>query len=163
MRSRPCPAWSMPSSLKVRPTFAATCPALRSSLTPRGPPSPPAVSCAVTWDEGKFGEPELDRVHHPGQGTGRGRGPLVAQGRDPDAALNGAVKVVEAQYAYPFISHATLEPMNCTAEVKGDKVEVWAPTQNPASGQTLISEVLGVPKENITVHMIRGVAASADA
>ncbi len=110
----------------------------------------------VTWDEGKFANQSWTGFTTQAKELASGAGRSLRKDGDPDAALNGAVKVVEAQYAYPFISHATLEPMNCTAEVKGDKVEVWAPTQNPASGQTLISEVLGVPKENITVHMIRG-------
>jgi isoquinoline 1-oxidoreductase beta subunit len=74
---------------------------------------------------------------------------------DVGAAFGGGAKVVEAAYSYPFLSHATLEPMNCTAEVKGDKVEVWAPTQNPGQGRTLVAKTLGVPEANVTIHMTR--------
>lgn len=74
---------------------------------------------------------------------------------DVDAAFAAAAKTVEASYFYPFISHATLEPQNCTAAVSGDKVEIWAPTQNPAPGQDLVAKTLGIPKANVTVHMIR--------
>jgi isoquinoline 1-oxidoreductase beta subunit len=38
---------------------------------------------------------------------------------------------IAATYRLPFLAHVPMEPMNCTAHVKGDKVEVWAPTQNP--------------------------------
>lgn len=70
-------------------------------------------------------------------------------------ALAGAARTVEADYFYPFIGHATLEPQNCTASVIGDKVEIWAPTQAPARGIALIAETLGIPEANVTVHLIR--------
>ncbi len=75
---------------------------------------------------------------------------------DVDAALKGAAKTVEAAYAYPFISHATLEPQNCTAEFKDGKLEIWAPTQNPEPGRQLTARTLGIKPEDITIHMIRG-------
>jgi len=74
---------------------------------------------------------------------------------DVEAALAGADKTLEAAYSYPFISHATLEPQNCTADVRGDKVEIWAPTQMPSQGLSLVAKTLGLPEANVTVHMIR--------
>ena len=74
---------------------------------------------------------------------------------DVAAALGSAAKVVEANYSYPFIAHAPLEPMNCTARVADGKVELWAPTQNPAPGRKLVAQTLGVDEKNIVVHMTR--------
>jgi isoquinoline 1-oxidoreductase beta subunit len=74
---------------------------------------------------------------------------------DPDAALTGAAKTVEAEYFYPFIAHAPLEPQNCTALFKDGKMEIWAPSQNPGSGRTLVMNVLSLPIEAVTVHMTR--------
>jgi isoquinoline 1-oxidoreductase beta subunit len=74
---------------------------------------------------------------------------------DVDAALKGAAKTVEAAYAYPFLSHAPLEPMNCTAEFRDGKLEIWAPTQNPEPGRQLCARTLGLKPEDITVHMTR--------
>ena len=75
---------------------------------------------------------------------------------DVDAALKASAKTVEAAYAYPFLSHANLEPQNCTAEFKDGKLEIWAPTQNPEPGRQLTAKTLGINPDDITVHMIRG-------
>src|SRR5690606_13714000 len=63
--------------------------------------------------------------------AGEAQRTLFALG-DAPAALQGA-RVVEAEYEYPFLAHASLEPMNCTAHFSDGKLEVWAPTQNPQS------------------------------
>ncbi len=75
---------------------------------------------------------------------------------DVDAALKASAKTVEAAYYYPFLSHANLEPQNCTAEFKDGKLEIWAPTQNPEPGRQLTAKTLGMKPEDITVHMVRG-------
>ena len=57
---------------------------------------------------------------------------------------------------YPFISHAPLEPQNCTAHYRDGKMEIWAPTQTPQQGRQLVSTALNIPAENITIHLQRG-------
>ena len=74
---------------------------------------------------------------------------------DADAAFGTAAKVIEAEYSYPFLAHATLEPMNCTAHWHDDTMEIWAPAQLPESGRTLVATTLGIPPANIIVHLTR--------
>jgi isoquinoline 1-oxidoreductase beta subunit len=74
---------------------------------------------------------------------------------DAEAALKAAATVVEAAYAYPFLNHAQIEPMAATAHVKDGKVEIWAGSQTPGSGRTLVAQTLGLKPEDITFHMVR--------
>lgn len=80
---------------------------------------------------------------------------LVWQDGDVDGALKGAAKRLKASYHYPFLAHSPLEPMNCTARVEGDRVEIWASTQTPEAGQTLVAKLLGLTPEAVTVHIMR--------
>jgi isoquinoline 1-oxidoreductase beta subunit len=74
---------------------------------------------------------------------------------DVAGALASAARVLEADYHYPFLAHATLEPQNCTASFSGGKLEVWAPTQNPESNRTVIARTLGIAPQDITIHLTR--------
>jgi isoquinoline 1-oxidoreductase beta subunit len=79
----------------------------------------------------------------------------VKQEGNVDDALKSAAKVVEGKYSYPFIHHATLEPMNTTAHWKGDKVEIWSPTQLPGNAVTAVSKQFGIPESAVTIHITR--------
>ncbi len=110
----------------------------------------------VTWDEGKFANQSWAGFAAQAKEIATKPGAtMLRKDGDVTAALTSAAKVVTAEYSYPFISHANLEPQNCTAKVEGDQVELWAPSQNPASGQNLVAQVLGIPRENVKVHIIR--------
>ena len=64
-------------------------------------------------------------------------------------------KTVEGIYHYPHLSHANLEPQNCTAVFRDGALEMWAPTQNPGGGIDGIAKALKLSKDKITVHMTR--------
>ncbi|MGH7711447.1 MAG: xanthine dehydrogenase family protein molybdopterin-binding subunit, partial [Gemmatimonadaceae bacterium] len=81
--------------------------------------------------------------------------PGVEARREGDAAagLARAAKRIQSTYEAPYLAHATMEPMNCTAHVQADRVEVWAPTQNPQGTQQTAARLTGVPASNVTVHV----------
>lgn len=70
-----------------------------------------------------------------------------------EGAESGATRRVEAWYSAPYLAHATLEPMNCTARVADGQVEVWAPTQVPLMARDVAARVAGVPPAHVTVHV----------
>lgn len=74
------------------------------------------------------------------------------QGRGNDA-LQGAEHVVEADYWAPYLAHATMEPMNCTAVIKDGRCDIWVPTQAPGFVQIAAAAHTGIDKENITVNV----------
>jgi isoquinoline 1-oxidoreductase beta subunit len=72
---------------------------------------------------------------------------------DTDAALASSAKIVEAEYASPYLNHATMEPQVCTAWIKPDGfVEVWTSTQNGEASLTAAAQTAGVPPERVEVH-----------
>ncbi len=68
-------------------------------------------------------------------------------------AAQSSLRVVEQVYRAPYLAHATMEPINCTARVEGGKVEVWAPTQVPGLARAIAADVAGVPLDDVTVHV----------
>ena len=72
-----------------------------------------------------------------------------------DDAFKSASRAIEASYSYPFISHAPLEPRNCSARFQDGKLEIWSNTQQPARGRALVSKILGIPEGDILVHLLR--------
>ncbi|BDT59780.1 isoquinoline 1-oxidoreductase subunit beta [Massilia varians] len=111
----------------------------------------------VTWDEGDgAGHSWADYTAQAQAASKQAGAATVRKDGDVPGALGKAAKVVEAAYSYPFISHASMEPQNCTAWFKEDgALELWAPTQNPGSGQALVTATFGIPKEKILLHIIR--------
>jgi isoquinoline 1-oxidoreductase subunit beta len=71
---------------------------------------------------------------------------------DADKALAGAAKKIEATYELPFLAHATMEPMNFTADVRADGCDLYGPTQFPQLAEGVAMQVTGLPKEKVNIH-----------
>ena len=76
---------------------------------------------------------------------------------DVAAAVKGAARNVEQVYRAPYLAHATMEPINCTARVTGEgtarTVEVWAPTQMPGSARAIAARAADVADSAVTLHI----------
>jgi isoquinoline 1-oxidoreductase beta subunit len=78
-------------------------------------------------------------------------GGIVKSTGDVHAALaNGTV--VRATYDVPYLAHAPMEPMNATADVRADRVTVWAPTQVPTASRAIAAQIAGIPVDAVTVN-----------
>lgn len=104
----------------------------------------------ITWDEG----PNASLSDIPAKLAALADQPGVTAKTTGDAAaaLARAAKKIEAVYTVPFLHHATMEPMNCTAFVRAGECDVWAPTQNQTRAQEVAAEVAGIPKEKVRIH-----------
>src|ERR1700739_2782898 len=80
----------------------------------------------VKWDEGATSQQDSEGFARQAGALG-GKTPALSLRNDGDVttAFKGAAYVIEATYAYPFLAHAALEPMNCTADVRGGRAEIW--------------------------------------
>ena len=110
----------------------------------------------ITWDEGDIaGQNTADFAATAVRMSKGAPESILRRDGDANTAFGKATHVLEAAYSYPFLSHTDLEPQNCTAHVQDGKIEIWAPTQNPAPGSALVAATLGVPESTIKVHMVR--------
>src|SRR5262249_48774168 len=71
---------------------------------------------------------------------------------DVDGALQSALKKVTADFENPFLAHATMEPMNCTASVTKDQCEIWAPTQGQELAFFALKQALGFKDDQIRIN-----------
>jgi isoquinoline 1-oxidoreductase beta subunit len=110
----------------------------------------------VTWDEGATAAQSTESfAKQAAQMSAQPPATKLVSDGDVTEALKRSAQRLEAAYSYPFLSHATLEPQNCTAHVRDGKVEIWAPTQNPDAGCKIVAKTLGVNEADITIHMTR--------
>jgi isoquinoline 1-oxidoreductase subunit beta len=72
---------------------------------------------------------------------------------DPDAELASARAVIRADYGVPFLAHATLEPMSCTARWEGDHLTLWSPTQDPELASIAIMARFGLSPAQLAIHI----------
>src|SRR2546427_1671470 len=85
--------------------------------------------------------------------TPQGGGPRSAKEGDAEAAFKTAAKIVDAEYAFPLLSHAPLEPQNSTAHFKDGKLEIWSPSQIPQIFNAAVPA--GIQNSDVTFHLVR--------
>ncbi len=106
----------------------------------------------IEWDEGESASLDSDGIRAQFAQLAEQPGVEARKEGDPAAALAAAARRVEAAYELPFLHHATMEPMTCTAHVRPDGCEVWAPTQNQSDAQRVAAELTGLPNEKVLIH-----------
>jgi isoquinoline 1-oxidoreductase beta subunit len=109
----------------------------------------------IVWDEGPNAMVSSTTIADMLQaGLDADEAFVANQNGDVKAAIAGAAKKVEAVYAYPFLNHAPMEPMNATALYTADRCEVWVPTQNGEAAFAATMEASGLPADKCDVYKI---------
>ncbi|MGB8338593.1 MAG: xanthine dehydrogenase family protein molybdopterin-binding subunit [Burkholderiales bacterium] len=72
--------------------------------------------------------------------------------KEGDVANANAAKTIEATYTVPYLAHAAMEPMNCTAWVKADSCELWVGSQTQTVDQMVAAQITGLPQEKVKVN-----------
>jgi isoquinoline 1-oxidoreductase subunit beta len=107
----------------------------------------------VTWDDGQNGKVSSASIAQSLRGgLAAPEAAVVRAYGDVDAGLAKAATRVEAEYAVPFLSHATMEPQNCTAHVTAERVEIWAPTQSGEAALAAAAAAAEMAPEKVVVH-----------
>ena len=106
----------------------------------------------IVWDEGESGSLSSDAMHAEFVRLADQPGVEARKTGDAIAGMSAAVQRIEAVYEVPLLHHATMEPMNCTAHVRNDGCDVWAPTQNQVEAQRVAAELTGLPKTKVRIH-----------
>jgi len=105
----------------------------------------------IVWDEGQNATVSTDSLFAEAERLARGRiGERVAASRGKPEVVSGTV--IDAVYRGPFLAHATMEPMNATADVRDGHCTVWAPTQVQLRARALASKASGLAPEQCTIH-----------
>ena len=106
----------------------------------------------VRWDPGPNRDFDSDRFIRTMEDAFAKEGYPIRREGDAVGAFGAAARKLEAVYEYPFQVHAPLETMNCTADMRKDSCEVWAPTQTPETAYNDIIKNYGLPPEAVKVH-----------
>ncbi len=106
----------------------------------------------INWDEGTNAKNSSDAIRKLYHERVEQTGAIARKDGDADAALAGAARNLEAIYEVPFLAHATMEPMNCTADVRADACDVYAPTQFQTINQLTAAKIAGLKPEQVRIH-----------
>lgn len=106
----------------------------------------------VVWDEGPLTGLDSQRQRQQYAELAKMPGAVAKQQGDVKAAMDRAVKKLEAVYELPYLAHAPMEPLNCVADVRSDSCEIWTGTQFQTADRDAAVEVTGLKPEQVKLH-----------
>jgi isoquinoline 1-oxidoreductase subunit beta len=108
----------------------------------------------IVWEHGAVVTPDTPQQVAAYKKLAETKGLAAAQKGNVDAAMNRAAKVVEAEYVFPYLAHAPMEPMNCTVKLDSDHCEIWTGTQLPGIDQAAAAKALGFTPNQVVVNTV---------
>jgi len=106
----------------------------------------------IAWDEGQNANLSTAGLREQYANLAKTPGTVAAKKGDADAALAKAEKKLSAEYEVPYLAHATMEPMNCTVDLRSDSCEIWVGTQFQTVDRAAAAAVAGLKPEQVKIH-----------
>jgi isoquinoline 1-oxidoreductase beta subunit len=106
----------------------------------------------ASWQNGRYPDMSTETLEKEFLAKLNDKGMVARNDGNVAAALEHAAKKIDVVYTLPYLSHATMEPMNCAAHVRKDGCDVWVPTQNQTGVQKLAMKLTGLKSEQVHVH-----------
>ena len=110
------------------------------------------AAAAPTWTDGPNAGASIEQIVKDMDAASRKDGAVARNDGDAPGALGKAKKRLEAVYQMPFLAHATMEPMNCTIDLKADGCDVYVGTQVPVFAQAAVAKVTGLTQDQVRIH-----------
>ena len=107
----------------------------------------------IKWNEGPAASLTSEAIWKMFEEYSARDGVVGEQEGDVDRVFANGYKTIDAVYDLPYVSHSPMEPMNCLADVRSDRCEIWVPSQTPQSVQNTAAEITGLPKDKVVVHV----------
>jgi len=108
----------------------------------------------VTWDDSKAemrGSPEMMAAY---RAAAAGPGASVRKDGDVDKAIAGAARHLSATFEFPYLAHATMEPLDCAVKLTRDSCEIWSGTQMQSGDQKHIAALTGLKPEQVSINTL---------
>jgi isoquinoline 1-oxidoreductase beta subunit len=106
----------------------------------------------IDWDLGPNASLDSTALREQFRQLATTAGTVAAQAGNVSDALGNAAKTIEAEYAFPYLAHAPMEPENCTVRISRDRCEIWAGTQFQGMDQQLAARITGLKPEQVDIH-----------
>ena len=104
------------------------------------------------WDEGPYGSLSTEGLREKYEELSRKPGAIARKTGDPEKALAGDAKRITAEYALPYLAHASMEPLNCVVDLKTDECDIWTGTQFQGGDRNAAALVAGLDPERVRIH-----------
>ncbi len=108
----------------------------------------------IEWDESRAMKDGSDALMARFKTLVEKPGAVAKNDGDADATLQKAKKIVEAEYEFPYLAHASMEPMNCVVHLRDADCEIWNGEQFQTSDQGAVAALLGWKPEQVTIHQL---------
>jgi isoquinoline 1-oxidoreductase beta subunit len=106
----------------------------------------------IDWDLGPNAQLDSAALREEFGRLAGTKGATAAQAGNVTGALGKAAKTIEADYAVPYLAHATMEPLNATVRISGNKCEIWTGTQFQTVDQRVAAQITGLKPEQVEIH-----------